>query len=110
MVVAAAVAAVAFSALVLMPPRLTVVTHFLVSLGAQALPAAASVEAEAVEPAPVGVEASSVRPRAVAIVTTVSRAAASESHQPNFETAVDLHRLVDAIKQASDAGREMTFE
>jgi predicted dehydrogenase len=33
-----------------------------------------------------------------------------ESHQPNFETAVDLHRLVDAIKQASDAGREMTFE
>jgi predicted dehydrogenase len=33
-----------------------------------------------------------------------------ERHQPNFETAVDLHRLVDAIKQASDAGREMTFE
>jgi predicted dehydrogenase len=32
-----------------------------------------------------------------------------ESHQPNFETAVDLHRLVDAIRQASDDGREMVF-
>ena len=32
-----------------------------------------------------------------------------KSHQPNFETAVDLHRLVDAIKQASDNGREATF-
>jgi predicted dehydrogenase len=29
--------------------------------------------------------------------------------QPNFETAVDLHRLVDAIKHASDSGREATF-
>ena len=33
-----------------------------------------------------------------------------ESQQPTFETAVDLHRLVDAIKQASDNGREVTFE
>ena len=33
-----------------------------------------------------------------------------ESHQPTFETAVDLHRLVDVIKQASDNGREVTFE
>jgi predicted dehydrogenase len=32
-----------------------------------------------------------------------------KSHQPNFETAVELHRLVDAIKQASDNGREATF-
>ena len=32
-----------------------------------------------------------------------------KSHQPTFETAVDLHRLVDAIKQASDNGREATF-
>ena len=32
-----------------------------------------------------------------------------ESHQPTFEIAVDLHRLVDAIKQASDNGREVTF-
>jgi predicted dehydrogenase len=32
-----------------------------------------------------------------------------ESHQPTFETAVDLHRLVDAIKQASDDGRAVTF-
>ncbi len=31
------------------------------------------------------------------------------SHQPDFETAVDLHRLVDAIKRASDDGREATF-
>src|SRR5712692_9067763 len=31
-----------------------------------------------------------------------------ESRQPTFETAVDLHRLVDAIKQASDNGREVT--
>jgi predicted dehydrogenase len=33
-----------------------------------------------------------------------------ESRQPTFETAVDLHRLIDAIKQASDAGRELMFE
>jgi predicted dehydrogenase len=33
-----------------------------------------------------------------------------ESRQPTFATAVDLHRLVDAIKQASDTGREMTLE
>jgi len=33
-----------------------------------------------------------------------------ESCQPTFETAVDLHRLIDAIKQASDDGREVAFE
>jgi len=33
-----------------------------------------------------------------------------ESRQPTFATAVDLHRLVDAIKQASDNGREVTFD
>ena len=32
------------------------------------------------------------------------------SRQPTFETAVGLHHLVDAIKQASDQGREVTFE
>lgn len=32
-----------------------------------------------------------------------------ESRQPSFATAVDLHRLVDAIKEASDSGREVTF-
>jgi predicted dehydrogenase len=32
-----------------------------------------------------------------------------ESRQPTFETAVELHRLVDAIEQASDSGREATF-
>src|SRR5437870_5999417 len=31
-----------------------------------------------------------------------------ESRQPTFATAVELHRLVDAIKQASDNGREVT--
>jgi predicted dehydrogenase len=31
------------------------------------------------------------------------------SRHPTFETAVDLHRLVDAVKQASDNGREVTF-
>jgi predicted dehydrogenase len=31
------------------------------------------------------------------------------SRQPTFETAVELHRLVDAIKQASDSGREVPF-
>ena len=30
------------------------------------------------------------------------------SHQPTFETAVDLHRLIDAIRQASDDGCEAT--
>src|ERR1700730_12839362 len=29
-----------------------------------------------------------------------------ENRQPTFETAVDLHRLVDAIQRASDDGRE----
>jgi predicted dehydrogenase len=28
---------------------------------------------------------------------------------PTFDTAVDLHRFVDAIKQASDTGRELTL-
>jgi predicted dehydrogenase len=32
------------------------------------------------------------------------------NRQPNFETAVALHRLVDAIKQASDNGREVRLE
>src|ERR1700730_1054108 len=32
-----------------------------------------------------------------------------KSRQPTFETAVGLHRLVDAIKQASDIGREVSF-
>jgi len=30
-----------------------------------------------------------------------------QSRVPTFDTAVDLHRFLDAIKQASDAGREM---
>jgi predicted dehydrogenase len=33
----------------------------------------------------------------------------SEAQLPNFATAVDLHRLVDVIKGASDQGREVTF-
>jgi predicted dehydrogenase len=33
-----------------------------------------------------------------------------ERRQPTFETAVELHRLVDAVKLASDNGREITFE
>jgi predicted dehydrogenase len=33
-----------------------------------------------------------------------------ESRQPTFETAVDLHRLIDAIKQVSDGCREVSFE
>ena len=33
-----------------------------------------------------------------------------ESHQPTFATAVDLHRLVDAIKEASDGDRALSFE
>ena len=32
-----------------------------------------------------------------------------KGHQPTFETAVDLHRLIDAIRQASDSGREATL-
>ncbi len=34
----------------------------------------------------------------------------SESRQPSFDTAVELHRLVDAIKQASDTGSRVSFE
>jgi predicted dehydrogenase len=33
-----------------------------------------------------------------------------KNHPPDFATAVELHRLVDAIKQASDDGREVAFE
>jgi len=33
-----------------------------------------------------------------------------ENRQPSFETAVDLHRHVDANKEASDEGREVSFE
>jgi predicted dehydrogenase len=33
-----------------------------------------------------------------------------ENRQPSFATAVDLHRLVDAIKEASEGGREVSFE
>jgi predicted dehydrogenase len=32
-----------------------------------------------------------------------------EGHQPTFATAVELHRLIDAIKEASDKGREASF-
>ena len=42
--------------------------------------------------------------------TLFARAIRGAKHdQPNFETAVALHRLVDAIKEASDTGREVTF-
>ena len=30
-----------------------------------------------------------------------------QSRLPTFDTAVDLHRLIDTIKQASDSGREL---
>ena len=33
-----------------------------------------------------------------------------ESRVPNFATAVELHHLVDAIKRASDTGREVTLK
>lgn len=33
----------------------------------------------------------------------------AENRLPTFETAVELHRLVDAIKEASDTGREVTI-
>jgi predicted dehydrogenase len=33
-----------------------------------------------------------------------------QNRQPNFATAVELHRLVDAIKRASDSDREVSFE
>ena len=32
-----------------------------------------------------------------------------DTGQPDFATAVELHRLVDATKQASDEGREVRF-
>jgi predicted dehydrogenase len=32
-----------------------------------------------------------------------------KSQQPTFETAVELHRLIDTIRQASDDGREVTL-
>jgi hypothetical protein len=33
-----------------------------------------------------------------------------DSCVPNFAIAVELHHLVDAIKRASDTGREVYFE
>lgn len=33
-----------------------------------------------------------------------------KSDQPTFDTAVDLHRLIDTIRQASKDGREVAFE
>jgi predicted dehydrogenase len=38
-----------------------------------------------------------------------NQAIRGESRHPTFDTAVELHHLVDAIKQASDTGREATF-
>ena len=32
-----------------------------------------------------------------------------DRRQPDFATAVELHRLIDGIQQASDTGREVTF-
>ena len=32
-----------------------------------------------------------------------------KSHQPTFKTAVDLHRLIDAVRQSSDSGCEVKF-
>ena len=34
---------------------------------------------------------------------------AGDSGLPDFATAVELHHLVDAIKRASDTGREVKF-
>jgi hypothetical protein len=35
-----------------------------------------------------------------------NRATGGDPQPPSFETAVELHRLVDAVKEASDTGRE----
>jgi predicted dehydrogenase len=32
---------------------------------------------------------------------------AGESRQPTFDTAVGLHHFIDALRQASDSGREV---
>ena len=37
------------------------------------------------------------------------RTIAGDTRQPDFATAVELHHIVDAIKRASDTGREATF-
>jgi hypothetical protein len=33
-----------------------------------------------------------------------------ENHAPTFDHAVGLHRLIDTIKEASDSGRELSFD
>jgi predicted dehydrogenase len=33
-----------------------------------------------------------------------------DARPPDFATAVDLHRLIDAIKRSSDDGREVKFD
>jgi predicted dehydrogenase len=35
------------------------------------------------------------------------RTGQKQSRLPTFDTAVDLHRFLDTIKQSSDAGREL---
>ena len=40
---------------------------------------------------------------------SLKRFRTGKGSEPNFETAVELHRLIDAIKQASDSGREVRF-
>jgi predicted dehydrogenase len=43
--------------------------------------------------------------------TLFARAIRGEkSDHPTFATSVTLHRLIDAIRQASETGREVAFE
>jgi hypothetical protein len=47
------------------------------------------------------------------IGASVSGTWSARSHlpavQPTFETAVDLHRLIDAVRRSSDSGCEVIF-
>jgi predicted dehydrogenase len=54
-------------------------------------------------------EASNVGQMYALFARAIRAGATRESGLPNFSTAVDLHRLVDGIKQASDTGREVSF-
>lgn len=43
-----------------------------------------------------------------ALFAKAVRTGKSQSHLPTFDTAVDLHRIIDTIKQASDTGTTLT--
>ena len=45
-----------------------------------------------------------------ALFAEAIRTGKSPARLPTFETAVELHRFIDTVKQASDQGRELAVD